>query len=106
MMIDIFTEQKPQPKIYVADIEVEVKTPIKKIKVKRYETSKYNLDRIPCVMHNEDIASSQQKERLYKKIFKTYIGKGDFDELIFRITKISNVKFLSNLSYKFDYDKH
>ena len=106
MLIDIFTEQKPQPKIYVADIEVEVKTPIKKIKVKRYETSKYKLDRISCVMHDGEIASPQQKRNLFKTIFKKYIGKGDFDELIFSITKISNVKFLSNLSYKFDYNKH
>lgn len=106
MLIDIFTEQKPQPKIYVADIEIEVKTPIKKIKVKRYETSKYKLERISCVMHDGDIATQEQKKRLYKEVFKKYIGKGDFDELIFSITKISNVKFLSNISYKFDYDKH
>jgi hypothetical protein len=106
MEIDIFAEDKPQPKIYVADIEIEVKTPVKKIKVKRYDISKYTLEKISCVMNDGDIASQQQKRNLFKMIFKKYIGKGDFDELIFSITKISNVKFLSNLSYKFDYNKH
>jgi hypothetical protein len=56
-------------------------------------------------MVDGDIATERQKKRLYKAIYDRFIHKGDYNEVIFKLKEISNIKFMSTLSYRFDYEK-
>lgn len=96
--------EKPQPKIYVADVVVDAKIPQRSTKVKKYDLRTFRLERHPFVMHDGDIATEKQKRRLYRSIFDRFIHKGKFEEVIFTLKTISNVKFMSTLSYRFDYE--
>jgi hypothetical protein len=56
-------------------------------------------------MYDGDIATEKQKRRLYRAIYDRFIHKGEFEDVIFRLKEINNIKFMSNLSYEFDYSK-
>jgi hypothetical protein len=89
-------ETKPQPKIYVADVVVDAKIPQKSTKVKKYDLRTFRLEKHPFIMHDGDIATEKQKRRLYRAIY---------DRFIFTLKEINNIKFMSNISYEFDYSK-
>lgn len=98
-------ETKPQPKIYVADVVVDAKIPQSKAKAKKYDLRTFRLEKHPFIMHDGDIATEKQKHRLYRAIYDRFIHKGEFEDVIFTLKEINNVKFMSNLSYEFDYSK-
>lgn len=98
-------ETKPQPKIYVADVVVDAKIPHSRAKVKKYDLRTFRLEKHPFIMHDGDIATDKQKHRLYKAIYDRFIHKGEYEDVIFTLKEINNVKFMSNLSYEFDYSK-
>ncbi len=103
-MFDIF-EEKPQPKIYCADVTISVKIP-QRGKQKKYDSKTIKLYKIPLVMNDGDIATDHQKKVLFKKVHENEIGKGKYEDMIFSIVSIDNIKYMSNLSYKFDYLIH
>jgi hypothetical protein len=96
--------EKPQPKIYVADVVVDAKIPQRSTKVKKYDLRTFRLNQHPFIMYDGDIATERQKKRLYRAIYDRFIHKGDFKEVIFTLKEINNVKFMSTLSYRFDYN--
>lgn len=97
--------EKPQPKVYIADVVVEAKIPGRSTKNKTYDIRTFRLYQHPFTMVDGDIATERQKKRLYKAIYDRFIHKGDYNEIIFKLKEISNVKFMSTLSYRFDYEK-
>lgn len=101
-MFDIF-EEKPQPKIYCADVTVRAKIP-QRGKNKGYDIRIFRLNKQPLLMHDGKIASNRQSTKLFTKIFDEYIHRGDYSNVIFEIISYDNVKFLSNICYHFDYD--
>ena len=98
-------ETKPQPKIYVADVVVDAKIPQSRAKVKKYDLRTFRLEKHPFIMHDGNIATEKQKHRLYRAIYDRFIHKGEFENVIFTLKEINNVKFMSNISYNFDYNK-
>jgi hypothetical protein len=98
-------ETKPQPKIYVADVVVDAKIPQRSTKVKKYDLRTFRLQKHPFIMYDGDIATENQKRRLYRAIYDRFIHKGEFKNVIFTLKEINNIKFMSNLSYEFDYSK-
>lgn len=103
-MFDIF-EEKPQPKIYCADVTVRAKVPMRG-KKKEYEIKMIKLPKQPLLMNDGKIATERQSTKLFTKIFDEYIHRGEFKNVIFDIVSYDNVKFLSNICYQFDYDVH
>lgn len=103
-MFDIF-EKKEKPKIYCCNIIIEAKIPARG-KQKKYDTRIFRLEKISLVMNDGDIATENQKKRLFRKIFDEYIHKGEFVNVMFSIKKIDVLSFMSNVSYEFDYLIH
>lgn len=101
-MFDIF-EQKPQPKIYCADVTIRARIPFRG-KKKEYETRLIRLNNQPLLMNDGEIATDRQSTKLFTKVFDEYIHRGDYNNVIFEIVSYENVKFLSNICYYFDYD--
>lgn len=97
--------EKPQPKIYVADVVVDAKIPGRNTKNKTYELRTFRLEKHPFIMHDGNIATEKQKRRLYRSIYDRFIHKGEYENVIFTLKEINNVKFMSTLSYRFDYEK-
>ena len=97
--------EKPQPKVYIADVVVEAKIPGRSTKNKTYDIRTFRLYQHPFTMIDGDIATEKQKKRLYKAIYDRFIHKGEFENIIFTLKEINNVKFMSNISYHFDYNK-
>ena len=102
-MFDIFAEKEP-PKLYIADLEIQVLIP------GRANTSKPTIRNVkllnnPIVLTDGKFPTSRSETTFFRKIHSTHIGRGEFDKIRFKITKMHNVRFSSNLMYKFDYDK-
>ena len=97
-------ETKPQPKIYVADVVVDAKIPHRSTKVRKYDLRTFRLEKHPFIMNDGDIATDKQKKRLYRAIYDRFIHKGEFENVIFTLKEIKNIKFMSNISYHFDYN--
>lgn len=102
-MFDIFAERE-QPNLYIADIDVQVIIP------GRAKTSKPTIRNIklhnnPIVLVDGKFPTSLSETKFFRKIHSTYIVRGEFDKIKFKITKMDNVRFSSKLMYKFDYDK-
>jgi len=104
-MFDIF-EEKPQPKLYIADMIVEFCT--KKITKKQVIRNKtlVRLDKQPVLLVDGALPTSNYQRKFFKKIFEKKGISGNFDLVEYRIVSISNSILSSNLSYKFDYDMH
>lgn len=100
-MFDIFNEPE-QPKLYIADITVIFKTPSRAKNVK-YEESKIRLTNHPIVLLNGVIPSFNMEKRFFRFIHNNHIKKGEFEKIIFKIDNIENLRFSSNLMYKFDF---
>jgi hypothetical protein len=100
-MFDIFNEPE-QPKLYIADITVLVRIP-SRFKNVKYEERKINLTNHPIVLINGVMPSLNMEKRFFRSVHNNYVKKGDFDKIIFKISKIDNLKFSSNLMYKFDF---
>jgi hypothetical protein len=102
-MFDIFAEKEP-PKLYIADIEVQVTIP-GKAKTSKPIIRKVKLPNNPIVLINGKFPTSNSETTFFRKIHSTYIVRGDFSNIKFKITKMDNLRFSSNLMYKFDYDR-
>lgn len=100
-MFDIFNEPE-QPKLYIADVTVNVKIP-SRFKNVKYEERKIVLNNHPIVLIHGKMPSVNMERRFFKSVHKNHIGKGEFEKMIFRISNISNARFSSNLMYKFDF---
>ena len=88
------------PKIYVADIVIEAIIPGRgKNSVKQKRS--FNLDKYPSLIFENGIMEDDQKNRIFKKIYKERIKTGDFNKIKFELKSISNIKFLSNINYKY-----
>ncbi|MGB0976717.1 MAG: hypothetical protein ACPGSG_07030 [Prolixibacteraceae bacterium] len=103
METDLFKDFKPQPKIYAADIEIVAIIPARGNKT---EERKFYLEKHPVVMHGNEIATKRQQDKLFRSIYESKIKKSDFDKIKFKILSIKNIKFLSRIMYKFDYNQH
>lgn len=102
-MFDIFAE-KESPKLYIADLEIQVVIP-GKAKTSKPTIRNIKLPNNPIVLTDGKFPTSRSETTFFRKIHSTYIGRGEFDKIKFKITKMDNVRFSSNLMYKFDYDK-
>jgi len=104
-MFDIFDE-KPQPKLYIADIHIGVIT--RKKTKKQVLTSVINIisRNTSIVLLDNNFPTKKSENIFFKKIFDKYIDKGDINNVSFKIEKMDNIKFSSNLSYKFNYNEH
>lgn len=103
-MFDIF-EEKEQPKLYIADVVVEVRIPSRG-KQLRYDVSIVKLYNQPIVLLDNEFPTKRTEQTFFKRIYQEYIHKGDFDKIKFSIKSMSNIRFSSNLMYKFDYNLH
>lgn len=103
-MIDIFDE--PTPKLYIADIHISVRIPTRSKKNKEYFTRNFLLERYPITLLDGKMPTERIANRLNCHIYDKHIKSGDMSNMIFRLENISNIKFSSNLAYKFDYSIH
>jgi hypothetical protein len=104
-MIDIFV----QPKLYIADIEIEYKRKNPAPRKGRYNKnlmvyekqarSVLRLSKQPVLLINNDFPSNKYKGKFLEKFSDRYIGK--FEELSFKVT-FSNIKYSSEINYYFD----
>jgi len=104
-MFDIF-DDKPQPKLYIADIYIKAIT--RKKTKKQVLTSIRNIvvPKTSIVLLDNNFPTKKSENIFFKKIFDKYIDKGDIGNISFKIEKMENIKLSSNLSYKFNYNEH
>lgn len=104
-MFDIFTEEKEQPKLYVADVSVIAYVPERKGS-KKIIKMVMNMEKVPIILLNGDFPTERTKRNFMRRVYDNYIGRGKFDEVRLEIHEIKNVKFSSSLAYKFNFDVH
>lgn len=101
-MFDIFKEPQ-QPMLYIADIHLSAKLKIGRSS--KYETKKIILIKNPVILLNGNFPTENAKRKFLKNVFLRQSLPGDFDNIVFSIEKISNIKFSSKLMYKFDFSQ-
>jgi hypothetical protein len=104
-MFDIFNEDD-YPKLYIADIHISVKIPTRSKKNKEYFTRNFMLEKYPITLLDGKIPTKRIADRLNSHIYEKHIKSGDMSNMIFKLESISNIRFSSNLAYKFDYSIH
>ena len=92
-----------QPSIYIVDITVRATT---KVRGNRTESFDYKLTLQPVLLLEGKIASELQQQRVFRKVYKELIHKKTYADYQFRILKIENAKYSSNINYKFDKSVH
>lgn len=92
-----------KPQIYIADITVTATT---KVRGNRTESFDFYLDTYPILLLEGKIASSKSADRIFNKVYKTFINKKTYADYTFRIKKIDNAKYSSEISYVFDKTIH
>ena len=92
-----------KPQIYIADITVTATTKVRGSKTESYD---FHLNTYPILMLQGKIASSKSAERIFNKVYKTFINKKTYADYTFRIKKIDNAKYSSEISYIFDETIH
>ena len=102
-MFDIFSE-RPQPKIYVADVGISFEYRPRK-NSKQFELHKIKLEKVPVVLYDGKFPTDKTRKNFMRRAFENH-GKGKFENSNMKILGIKNIKYLSDLAYKFDYDKH
>jgi hypothetical protein len=100
-MIDIFQEQKP-PMLYIADVSIEVHIPKVTKKSRSFEVKKINLEKEPIVLRDGFFPNKKVENNFYKRLYNKHINKGKFEEMIFKVISIRNVKFSSKLAWNVD----
>ncbi len=103
-MFDIF-EEKEAPKLYIADIVVEAKIPTRG-KVVKYNKRIVRLENHPIVLLNGKPPTRNTEQSFLKKIYDDKISISEFNKVKMSIQSIENIRFSSNLMYKFDYNLH
>ena len=101
-MIDIFSDIKPQPKLYIADVKISVSYKVRS----KMETVNLNLKKIPIVLLNGKHPTNVSRIDFFRRLYDIHIKKGKFEKTTMKIISIENTKFSSNLAYEFNYDKH
>lgn len=104
-MIDLFADVKEQPKLYIADVTINVKYQTR-VNSKITDERTIKLERIPIVLADNEIPTKKSENNFFKKVYKEHIHTGRYENARMRIVKLENVVFSSNLAYEFDYDKH
>lgn len=102
-MIDIF-EEKEQPKLYIADVSITFKIRTRSKKKIEYNSRSVSLKNNPVILLENNFPTQRSKEKFLFRVFNTYNIPGEFKNVISTIDKIENVRFSSNLMYKFDYN--
>jgi len=92
-----------KPQIYIANITVTATT---KVRGNRTDSYDYNIESYPILLLQGKIASSKSAERIYTKVYKTFINKKTYADYTFRIKKIDKAKYSSEISYIFDKTIH
>lgn len=104
MAIDLFAEEKPKPCVYVADLHIKVIIPSRS-KKNPPEIREIKLEKHPFILDDKhNLATEKQKQRVCRAVYDRFIHKGEFDKIIFQVGHPTNVKFLSKVSYNFDYN--
>lgn len=104
-MFDIF-DDKPQPKLYIADIYIKAITRKKTKKQVLTSTRDLVIPNTSIVLLDNKFPTKKSENIFFKKIFDKYIDKGDINNVSFKIERMENIKLSSNLSYKFNYNEH
>ena len=100
-MIDIFQEQKP-PMLYIADLSIEVLIPRVTKKSKSFDVKKINLEKHPVVLRDGFFPNKKVETNFYKRVYNNHINKGKFEDMIFKVIAIRNVKFSSKIAWNVD----
>jgi hypothetical protein len=100
-MFDIFDE-KEQPKIYMADFEILASIPARG--TNKFEHKTIRIQKHPVLITGGEIATEKQRDRLFRGVYDRFIKKSEFDKIKFKIVKMENLKYMSNICYHFDYD--
>lgn len=103
-MFDIFEDVKPQPRLYIADIEI-LFTYKRRKNSKNIEENRINLKKYPVVLANKEFPTEKTKNNILKRIFQIY-GRGEYDKSKIKVLSIKNCKYSSDLAYKFNYNIH
>lgn len=103
-MIDIFEDIKPQPKLYIADVEVRISFKPRK-NSSQMETYIVKIDKAPIVLVDNKFPTKKTEESFMKRVFQKH-GRRSFEKSNMKLIKISNCRLSSKLAYRFDYDKH
>jgi hypothetical protein len=89
----------------VADVVItSVYTPRKNSKKTEQQTIR--LEKVPVVLHEGKFPTKKMEKKFMRRVFDNHIKTGDFNKTTFKVKEIKNIKLLSGLAYKFDYDKH
>lgn len=100
-MIDIFAEKEP-PMLYIADVSIDVLIPKITKKSKSFEVKKINIEKYPVVLRDGFFPTKEVEYNFYKRMYNMHINKGKFEEMIFKVTAIKNVKFSSKIAWNVD----
>jgi hypothetical protein len=104
-MIDIFADIKDDPKLYIADVTV---TGEHKVRANSKKSQKIMLilGKVPIILNDGKPPTKNAEYDFLQRVHLNHIKKGDFEKMNLKIAAIENIKFSSNLAYKFNYDKH
>ena len=104
------TRLESLPRVMNRAIEVARKPiariPTRSKKNKEYFTRNFILEKYPITLLDGKIPTKRIADRLNSHIYEKHIKSGDMSNMIFKLESISNIKFSSNLAYKFDYSIH
>jgi len=103
-MFDIFTEQK-EPKLYIADITIKYALKGKKVFVKGRTIDLFSFKKIydyPVILINDKPPSKHYENSLIERL-TTYLSVG-FKPNTVEVYSISNIRFSSNINYKFNFN--
>lgn len=99
-MFDIFDE-KEQPKVYMADFEILALIPARG--ANKFDSKTIIIEKHPVLISNGQIASEKQMSSLFRSVFDRFIERSEFEKIRFKIVKMDNLKYMSNICYYFDY---
>jgi hypothetical protein len=99
-MFDIFDE-KEQPKVYMADFEILALIPARG--TNKFDSKTIIIEKHPVLISNGQIASEKQMSSLFRSVFDRFIERSEFKKIRFKIVKMDNLKYMSNICYYFDY---
>lgn len=103
-MFDIFSEQK-EPKLYIADITIKYALKGKGVIVKGRTTDLFSFKKIhdyPILLINNKPPSKHYENSLIVRL-TAYLNAG-FKPNTIEVYSISNIRFSSNINYKFNFN--
>ena len=92
---------KNQPSVHMADIKLEVSTYRKFKNGQEKNTRILNLKKEPVLLYNGDFPDDAYKMYFFKRTFDRKIKKGKFENTDFKVIKMTNKKYLSDIAYDY-----